>query len=73
VTKEESCSKVIEKSLWDDKTGWIMLCCRMMEILLHGNDVINTVIIFANLKSDLYQVRFKLRRSYHAKCCGNAV
>lgn len=63
VTKEESCSKVIGniyKSLWEDKTGWSMFCCRMLEMLLHGNDVINTVIIYANLKSDLYQVGFKL-------------
>jgi hypothetical protein len=32
------------KSLREAKTGWSMSCCRMMDMLLHGNDVINTVI-----------------------------
>ena len=62
-----------EKSQWEGKTGWSMFCCRMMEMLLHDNYVINTVIIYANPKSDLCQTGFKLRRSCHAKCCKNAV
>jgi len=62
-----------EKALWENKTGWSVFCYRMMEMLLHGNDVINTIIIYANPKSDLYQVGFKLRRSCHAKCCESAV
>lgn len=45
----------------------------MMEMLLHGNDAVNTVIIYSNPKSDLYQVGFKLRRSCHAKCCKSSV
>jgi hypothetical protein len=34
---------------------------KMMETLLHGNDdLINTVTVYANPESDLYQVRFEL-------------
>jgi hypothetical protein len=33
-----------DKSLWEAETGWSMFCCRMMDMLLHGNDVTNTVI-----------------------------
>jgi hypothetical protein len=36
-----------EKSLREDKRGWSVFCCRTLEMLLHGNDVINTVIIYA--------------------------